>query len=358
MIPPANGASPTVDGQVQLYETPDRESLRTWYKPLKRVIYLNGQATSGDRHRECAESLSTMQMCPVVGIYNRSDSSSWHNVIFDTFQSLGDKLQFHGPLTGSPDGYFQKFQDLRESQAGRKLDRAAVMEELLARNPAALATFRLLRSPELPRDTPIFAHSQGNLILSNVLTAMTVVDGPASVLGREVYAYGCPTVNWPAGIRLYDNAFTGDPVAMLNPILNFTISKVGLPTGVSPIGFISHDFMLYLKDDAQFVINRFRWGGWKMTFSMDEDGLASALVQMGNNEPRVRKIFERLNLKHNSDADDVACAYVQKMRGQPGNAALLKTMKGTPLVPLLIRIMDEGWTSAEEKACIDYLKRL
>ncbi len=358
MITKANGIPPTFDGQIQLYETPEKDGVLEWYNPGKRAIYINGQATTGQRHMEGAWAVSLLQMCPVIGVFNESYSTSRLNLIFDTLQSAGDKLQFHGPRSGGPEAYFDKFLQLLEKQTGQKPNRLKAMEELLQRNEATLATFRLLRSKEVPRSTPIFAHSQGNLILSNALTAIYVIDGPSSVAGWEVHSFGNPTVNWPPGIRHFDNAFTGDLVAMLNPMLNFTISKVGLPTGVKPLGFVSHDFLLYLEDDAQFVINRFRWGGWGMTLSMDEDGLASALVKMGNNARRLQKIFVRLNEKHNSDADDVSCAYVKKMRSNPADAAILKSMKNTPLIPLLIRIMTEGWTSTEEKACIDYLRNL
>ena len=336
---------PTVDGQLQLYETPLKDSVREWYSNTRRAVYINGQCTSSERHMQSAQVVSYLQMCPVIGIFNKSSG-----LVSDTFQSLGDKLQFHGPVARGPENYFDK-----KATATGLMDRAAAMEEVLRRNPATLATYQLLLSGAVPKGAPIFAHSQGNLILSNALTALAVLHGPESIQGIVVNSYGSPTVNWPAGIRHQDHAFTGDLVALLNPKLNFRISKVGLPTSVSAFGFISHDFSLYLNDDAQFTINRFRWGGWGLTVHMDEEGLAQCLVEMGNNEPRILKIFERLDQKHNSDVDDVALLYVQKMN-TPANTPLLKSMRR--LIPLLVRVMEEGWTTAKEKAAIEFLKGL
>jgi hypothetical protein len=141
-------------------------------------------------------------------------------------------------------------------------------------------------------------------------------------------------------------------------IPNFTVSKVGVPTGVKPWRMMSHDFMLYLHDDAQFVINRFWWGGWGVTVRMDKDGLASALVQMGNNEPRLTAILLRLDENQMNDAEDVAIVYVNKMMSNPSDAAALKTMRNSPLVLLLIPLISRSRDSAEAKACIDYLKHL
>lgn len=355
---------PSYDGQVQIYETPLRldpaSDVRTWYRPERRAVFINGQCNSGRDHQLAAQAISLLQMCPVVGVFNASSG-----LIADTIQSVGDKSQFHRPFGGGPDRYFDSSRDRTSRRTGLAPDPVESMRVLLDRNPATRSLFDLLlandQTRDLPPGTPFYAHSQGNLVLSNALTALSVVNGPHSVAGIEVHSFGSPTINWPTGINHHDHAFTGDLVALLNPVPSFRIAKVGLPTGVKPWGFVSHSFLLYLNDDAQFVINRFRWGGWGVTFNMDEDGLADALVAMADNEPRVRKIFERLDTKHSSDADDVALSYVKKMSASPENRAVLKRMKVAPkagLVPLLIRLTDEGWTSGEEKKVIDWLKNL
>ena len=47
-------------------------------------------------------------------------------------------------------------------------------------------------------------------------------------------------------------------------------------------------------------------------------GLASALAQMGTNLPRITAIFERLYSAHNSDVDDVAELYLNKIKNNAG----------------------------------------
>lgn len=71
----------------------------------------------------------------------------------------------------------------------------------------------------------------------------------------------------------------------------------------------------------------------------------------------VYEVFSRLDEHHQTDVDDVAEIYVGLVRKQAGPA--LEALKGhRELIKLLIRSMDEGWTSAGEKACIDFLKTL
>ena len=57
----------------------------------------------------------------------------------------------------------------------------------------------------------------------------------------------------------------------------------------------THAFLEYIAHGPEFVINRFRVGGPGVTVNLDEEGLAFAMVDMGNNPPRLYKIFERLN---------------------------------------------------------------
>ncbi len=101
---------------------------------------------------------------------------------------------------------------------------------------------------------------------------------------------------------------------------SFSISKLG---GV----WFSHGFKSYMTDDATFVVNRFRWGSLGLTASMDEKGLADALVQMGTNLPRVPRIFERLDAVHNSDVDDVAELYLEQVKHKPSLLRLIKQEK-------------------------------
>ncbi|MBP86838.1 MAG: hypothetical protein CMJ64_08985 [Planctomycetaceae bacterium] len=101
-----------------------------------------------------------------------------------------------------------------------------------------------------------------------------------------------------------------------------------------------------------------RFGAGSLTFSMDEEGMAAALLkECGTDMNKVYRVFKELDGHHNTDADDVAEIYLNSIRKQPGAiAAALKTNK--PLIDLLIKVLDEGWTSSGEEACIKYLNEL
>jgi hypothetical protein len=94
------------------------------------------------------------------------------------------------------------------------------------------------------------------------------------------------------------------------------------------------------------------------TLSMDEDGLATALVkEVGTNTRLTRQVFERLDERYNSDADDVAEIYVNQVRKQ-GGSVLGALRADKELIARLIKVMDEGWTSGGEKDCIKFLPGL
>ena len=333
---------PTSDGEINEYiYTEARAS--TKYNPGRKVIFINGMDNTGAQHAESALALSWVQMCCVIGVYNATGG-----VLEDFLQCIGDKNQFNGPISNTAPTEVRE----RVSSDGQTPVEAA--RQALSRNRAQVKLFDLLRRPD-NRSREIFAHSQGNLILSNVLQAIAAVDGSLSLSGRIIHTFGSPVVNWPGNITKYEHAFTWDPVAFLAGFdTTFTISKVGMPSdSMNPI---THGFLEYLKSDPAFIVNRFRWGGVGITFSMDERGLAKSLVAMGTNTGRVLDIFKYLNHYHNSDADDVAVLYVNQVKNSPSTLAALKS--NTNLVGLLIRIMDEGWTGKEEKEAIKFLKEI
>lgn len=333
---------PGTDGQVTKYINQEAAQTR-YFNHGRTVIFINGMANSGHGHAKSALALSLLQMCPVIGVYNQSSG-----VIRDLRECYGDKDQFNGPLS---------FSAKNRAALGTVFHQATseqVILNALGRNPSQVRLFHLLRQSE-HRQTEIFAHSQGNLILSNALQGIAAVDGPQSVQGRIVHTFGSPAINWPSGIRKLDHGFTFDPVNWLSGIdLSFRISKVGMPDGSwNPI---SHGFRVYLENDPAFVINRYRIGGAGITFHMDETGLADCLLDMGTNLPRVQRIFEYLDDHHNRNADDVALRYVNGLRK---NASLANCVAQEPmLVQLLIRVMQEGYTTSDEKAAIDWLEKL
>jgi len=93
-----------------------------------------------------------------------------------------------------------------------------------------------------------------------------------------------------------------------------------------------------------------------MNFSMDEAGLASALFEMGDNEPRIYKIFVRLHSAHQSDVDDVALEYVKRLQQEPGRVTIGRLRRSERLMSLLIKALDRGITTSEEKKAIDFLR--
>lgn len=334
------GEVPAVDGQVTTFVDAEAAAATRYFDHERTVVFVNGMANSGEEHQQSAFALSLMQMCTVVGVYNATGGFA-----IDLMQCLGDKHQFDGPLASSA-----------SSAIGRGAVRAGAAEDVLRRNPASAAMFRLLRSPEF-RGVDVFAHSQGNLILSNALSAIEVVDGSSAVGQYTVYTFGSPARSWPRATRLVECGFTFDPVTwMAGMDFSFSISKLGMPA--DSLVPITHSFKEYLFNDEAFVVNRFRWGGLGVTFSMDEAGLAHALVRMGHNLPRVTGVFRYLANYHWSDVDDVALLYIEELQHVPQGPGLLQAIRSErPLLDLLVRALEGGWTSGRERAAIDFLKR-
>jgi hypothetical protein len=197
----------------------------------------------------------------------------------------------------------------------------------------------------------IFCHSLGNLITSNALTGLQLID-PRLLGNLTVNSYASPAVFWPEGFTHNRYAYTLDIVPLVAGFgnsLSLNTSTIGGPEGV-----VSHGFENYRRDDATFVVNQFRWGMLRMTASMDEDGLANALLGMGTNMPRIYNIFRRLDDAHRTDVDDVALLYVEKIRHRRDLLSAAKSH--AQLRALLIRSMEEGWTSDRERAAIRLLQ--
>ena len=333
---------PSADGEINTYVNKEAEAKPEHFSVTRRVIFVNGMKNSPSDHAKSALALSLVQMCPVIGVYNRSSGFA-----LDLAQCLADKSQFNGPLS---------FSASNKAKIGTLFsDRTSedVIKKALSRNAAQIPLFNLLRKPE-NKSFEIFAHSQGNLILSNALQGIAAVDGPQAIQGRVVHTFGSPTVNWPKEISKQEHGFTFDAINWLSGFdATFSISKVGMPGGA--INPFTHSFLIYLKEDPAFVINRFRIGSLGVTFNMDEEGLAKCLAAMDTNMRRVRKTFEYLDKNHNSDADDVAVIYVNQIKSSPTIVKALSADRD--LVNRLIKILDEGWTTAEEKAAIAWLKQ-
>jgi len=93
-------------------------------------------------------------------------------------------------------------------------------------------------------------------------------------------------------------------------------------------------------------------------FYADEKKMALDLVKKsGIVMDEVYSVFLELDSNYNSDADDVALLYVDIVKGRQGSIEQgLRLHK--PLRNLLIRIIEDGWTSSKERQTVNYLHSL
>lgn len=103
----------------------------------------------------------------------------------------------------------------------------------------------------------------------------------------------------------------------------------------------------------EFIINRFRAGGWGVTLNMDEKGLAAFCVGLRNNTQRLKRIFTQLEKHHQTDSDDVAVHYVE-MLGDNALQVLQQTDAGC--VAQLMRILRAGVAAADERRAVRWLR--
>lgn len=351
---------PTADGDLNLYVPPEGQGA-SWFNAQGRVIFVNGMLNSPDEHAKAALALSVLQACPVIGVYNKSESG-----LIDFVQCLRDKLTLNLVQSATLVDWYRKVEDgyqvkRRTNPALTKIDYVA---DTVKPNAATLALYHLIAGMPAGERAALkfFAHSQGNLITSNALTAVSLALGPGAISGLEVNCYGSPCRNWPEGIRPHNFAFTFDPVALLDARAGFSTSKVGfvgllgIPLHGDPM--YSHAFLRYMEYDAEFIVNRFRWGSFGMTARMDETGLAKFCVSLDKNTPRLKKIFERLKSAHWTDGDDVAYEYVSRMHKDHDVTMRAIARTDPDFVKLLIGLLDAGWTTRGEKSEMDYLSSL
>ena len=346
-----HGSAPARDGQIGFYVS-EEAAAKPWFQRGQQVIFINGINTSGEAHAQNARDLSLIQGCPVLGIYNRTNG-----VARDFIQCLKDKITLLSPFarsvaewTLSVDAGFATVQ--RQNPA---LSRVEYVKRIIDGNTATLALYEHLvaLAPALRTASRIYCHSQGNLITSNALTAVALALGPQAIAGIEVNSFGSPCHSWPEGLRRTNYTFTFDYVVLATLSLDLNSVSVGFG--------ISHGFAEYRKHDAEFIVNRFRTGGWGMTVDMDEAGLADHLVSLGGNADRLTSVFARLKAAHWTDCDDVAAIYTGKMR--LGHDATMRAMARSN--PALIRLISDcmtggtvNWLSAAEKVEVAYLKQL
>lgn len=338
------GSRPAQDGDVTRFEAAEVAD-KGWFDRTRAVVFVNGMLNSPEDHVASATGLSVLQCCPVIGIYNRTDGF-WQ----DLGQCITDKAKLVG-VQAEIGLSFQNWARAVDTMYGEAktarpgLTKRAFVGEMIASNRATHALYSLIVGAGGMARPAIFSHSQGNLVVSNALTAAALAAGPAAINGIEVSSFGSPCRYWPQGVKRTNYAFTFDPVSWLDLRTDLTSSKIGFVA--------AHGFDVYLQHDAEFIVNRFRWGSFGMTASLDEVGLAAFMVRMGNNPRRLKAILERLYKAHWSDSDDVALLYVNSV--SDGDLRSLR-YSDPSIIDLLIKSLETGWTTAREKAAIDRLR--
>jgi hypothetical protein len=233
--------------------------------------------------------------------------------------------------------------------ANPSLQKVDFVATIIAGNPATYALYGLLAGMGGVdrKNVPIYCHSQGNLITSNALTAVALALGTDAIDGIEVNSFGSPCSFWPSKLIRTNYAYTFDPVSVFfDPTFDMSSVKVGFK--------VAHGFDTYMKQEGEFLVNRFRFGGFGMTSNMDEKGLARFCVRNIDNPPRLRRIFERLRENHFTDSDDVAVHFVEQASDYQ-----LRTLKmrDPKLIELLIRLLNAGYTASDESRAITRLKQ-
>ena len=339
--------APRSDGDINEYISAEASG-KSWFDRTRKVVFVNGMANKPIDHKNSAIALSLLQSCPVIGVYNKNDG-----FLGDIWQCLTDKLNLSGVQSGSLRSWEERVEKLYQEakKTKRGLLKADFVATTIEGNKATLSLYRyFLHLGDSLKQTTIFCHSQGNLVTSNALTALALAKGRRAISNVSVNSFGSPCRYWPDGIAHVQRAFTFDPVTWLDLRVGFQFVKVGFVAG--------HGFELYMKHDAEFTVNRFRWGSFGMTASMDEAGLANYLVKLGNQPTRLRKIFERLHLRHNSDVDDVAEIYCRKMRTSFSTVLESIARADKEVIRLLIKALEEGVTFSGERTEINHLKTL
>lgn len=323
-----------------------------YFDESRRVIFVNGMGNDPAEHRASALALSALEQCVVVGIFNATSGTTR-----DLGQCIADAWQFSRPAPREP---AQAFEALCADLAARgdTRSRSEIMRAVLATNPAAGALYDALTDASLAH-APIYAHSQGNLITSNVLRGMEIALGPESIKGRRVYSFGSPCRAWPRGIVRSENSFAFDPVTWMGRPLRLRVSRVVVPTDVPWYWPFAHSLRVYLEHDAEFVVNRRRLGGTNVSVSMDEKGLARDLFEMGRNTPRVDAVLRYLDDEHRGNADDVVRSYVALLRESGVSEPMRSALRGPEgLISRLIRALERGYTSDREDDSIAFLRAL
>ncbi len=93
--------------------------------------------------------------------------------------------------------------------------------------------------------------------------------------------------------------------------------------------------------------------------STDEQALADALLTECTYElDKVLAVFVQLSDKYSTDVDDVALLYVNNIKTKASNLVKEAFKAHTALRKFLVQTLESGWTSDDERKCIQYIQAI
>src|SRR5260221_8876203 len=117
------------------------------------------------------------------------------------------------------------------------------------------------------------------------------------------------------------------------------------------------DLVMLDPDEAIRLVRRFSTGTanglpkvGRLTFNMDEDGLANAMYrELGTSTRKVHAVIAYLrSITLDTDSDDVAEIYVNLVKKNKGDV-MWAIVDDEALIDLLVLTLEEGWTSSGER---------
>jgi hypothetical protein len=133
-----------------------------------------------------------------------------------------------------------------------RLRHTAPQRWLLPRNvgycPATLALFLKLLTPGYSQAT-VVAHSQGNIIAANALSAVAALRGKEAIANMRVVAMGSPVVFWSNVKDVHSFGFKNDAVAVMSFAMGEHAAYAGdrWYTGLSSVEDVDTEESLELK---------------------------------------------------------------------------------------------------------------
>lgn len=219
-----NNKEPTYDGHRTLYYNPGLASDKR-----QPIYYVNGMNVTSEKHKKHAQRLSELVNVKVLGIYNEKGYQFRPDLEFalciclkcigeinplkivnlyndftkDVIQSIWDwlLLAINSYEPGAASNVTRKAMQTLLSMSNREW----LAKTILNYNPCIVSLMDLLK-PMIMNGKPIhiIAHSQGNLITSNALGALSFCTEQVRRNDKKitVYAVASPAWTWPKGVNV------------------------------------------------------------------------------------------------------------------------------------------------------------